>query len=229
MIKKCFCLLAIACSTTSLFSQTNQEYVEVIASDTISFAPDHFLFSAHLGTEEVIALQQGDSGIATRPAELFRKMLADTRSLIRSMKIDTVAMNVDYVTRNYAYQATIILSFNNVEKLRKFVGEAREIKGLSGFVFNKTSVNTAEYRKKLTEKLLTKARADAEAIALASGKRITGLLSVADDTATAGEAESVVPGWRAIAPRRYFDFTYPGSTDVNILLSRSFRVRYAWK
>lgn len=222
-------MLAIACCSTSLFGQTNQEYVEVIASDTLSFEPDHFQFSVHLGTEEVIAFQQTDSISASRPAELFGKMLADTRSLIHSMNIDTVPMKEDYVTGNYSYQATIILSFSSVDKLRKFLREARKIKGLSGFVFNKTSAKGAEYRKQLLEKLLKKARTDAEAIALASGKHITGLLSVADDTGTSGDATSVAPGWRTTAPRRYIDYTFPDLTDVNILLGRSLRVRYAWK
>jgi hypothetical protein len=222
---KYFVAIIILLLSFSAFAQ--EQYVEVMVSDTVEVEPEVFFYS--------IVLQDLSSGSdsttfgisdkpPTAPALPADDRLQQLQKLIRLFKIDTVAQNnLDLMDHNYySVQVKYLLRFTSREKMNAFVTAIGKIEGINGGIKKLINTHQEIYYDRLYKKLLVQARGNATQLAQESGKTLGPVIQVKE------VPSDVEGGWTMYPPlSSLVDRPYP-ETISKILLAKTLVIRFNW-
>lgn len=210
-------------------SQNNFEYVEVIVEDSLQIEAEEFFYTI----QEVNYAYSEAVGFKTNKSTHNKiTPLNQIRKIINELSIDTIGDEGFGFTTVYNHEEraeVIHLKFTSQEKLVEFQRRAKEIKNLSGILTHTQSSKSELARKKLIQKLISKAKEEANYIAEQSKKTLGKIMIIKDADSQVESAEgewasypplSVIPGWVTSISQQ---------TQGKVILIKKMLIRFAWQ
>lgn len=220
-------LLGLAISAHSiLFSQTAEQFVEVIVEDSISVAPDQVIFSLHiLPWYESPAVDSVQSSIEVheRRVASIAKQLED---LIKAQEVERIPIKSWVVYSGYEQMRGKLFAqirFKSSEKLQHFITAANNIRGVYGYISSSSSSKKSQYIDELYKRLIKKAKEDATSIARYSDRKLGNIAHVEEQDPNSGGRWTAYP---PIGPLGAEDILVP---TYNVIFYKKLAVRFGWQ
>jgi len=229
MKKKIWITVSAILTNLLCFCQSQEEFVEVIASDTIKVVPDEIVFAIIIkNTEE--GTYYPVKRMATTPNSTRIKTEERIRAIIIQQKIDTVADSetlplIEAVSENIGKK--FLLRFTQKQQMAAFLSAVQPIKDIMGAIVLRKSGQLDQYKEKLTKKITDKAFSEAAYICAQHKKTMGKLIQVKEEDVTIDK--STISGWTSYPPLSALANYYSTEYDTFIIMERKLRVRYAWQ
>lgn len=198
-------------------------FVEVLVTDSIHVMPDQFVLLITIDPEDVYPYKAPTTDGITKNLDQKTQVI---RSAIRSLGIDTIDSNESVAEFPRTKVRWLKLVFTSQQQLRQFIKSVRNVTGLSGYITSKKFSAMDSAVNKVVQKIVKTSGTQAAAIAAYSGKTLGALLSVKEEGA---ETDKVVGGWTSYPPLSALANAEMVSIDPEIIVEKTYRVRYAWK
>jgi hypothetical protein len=207
-------------------SQTSGGYIQVIAEDTLQLEPEEIIFNIYVRDYTEDYLRSQPKSAVSKNLGAGTGTLKKLSEVIKKMNIDTLPINT-YFVQNDDYnspKAAYSLRFTSKDKLKLFISQVSDIKGLAAYIAQLKSSQEEQAKNTLTKKLLEKAQHDAKYIAQQSNRALGELLSVEEES-----IEKSSGGWTMYPPLSAIAESYFSRSEAEkIIISRKLLVRFLW-
>ena len=237
-------LLLICCFHAS----AQQKYIEVSISDTILAKADWYsyriLLNAGSDASDYTASRKKNSTEdwydqrQTKTALAFDTLLQKLKANGFRTDKPSLGDSINVYKREYPFLITRVIT-HSLDSLRLLGSLLKDQKNLVGYLESSAATNDSVFQKRLLKKILDKARAKAETIAVFSDLHVRGVISVSENRAEADKQQGgwtsypplsqfadMIPGWHTnIGPLSGLDTTNPDAVGW-YLLSGNYTIRF---
>jgi hypothetical protein len=172
-------------------SGAQSNFVEVSVSDTIIATADQFLFQL-MATPDFTMTETTDVAPARSRADYMRtekemrqkqrEMLDAVEQRLKAKGFNALPVGIPDMMASRGF-GNYFLNYHlpSIEALRRFQEALKDEKAVNAMLQSATTKAEEGNQKRLYSKLVERAKAKAEYLALLSGKKITGILSVSEN------------------------------------------------